>query len=102
MPKVPFALLIALVSTSSFAAEDWPQFRGPTGQGRSDCKGVPLRWSETENVKWKAAIPGEGWSSPVILSNQVWMTTALEQGKSLHAICVDQTSGKLLHNVKVF
>jgi len=85
-----------------FAGEDWPQFRGPDGQGHSDSKNLPQRWSETENVKWKIAIPGEGWSSPVILGNQIWMTTALDDGKSLRAICVDRTSGKILRDVEVF
>jgi len=80
---------------------DWPQFRGPDGQGHSSAKGVPTTWSETENIAWKTRIPGEGWSSPVISGNQVWMTSAEKKGLSLHAICVDRTSGKLLYNVEV-
>src|SRR5689334_3802993 len=49
------------------AAEDWPQFRGATGQGISESKDVPLDWSATKNVAWKAEIPGRGWSSPVLM-----------------------------------
>lgn len=60
----------------SKAFADWPQFRGPTGQGISEAKGLPLTWSETNNVKWKTAIPGRAWSSPVILGKEIWMTTA--------------------------
>jgi outer membrane protein assembly factor BamB len=80
---------------------DWPQFRGPDGQGHSDQEGVPIHWSEEENVSWKSAVPGEGWSSPVITGNQIWMTSSEDEGRSLRAICFDKTSGQLLHNVEV-
>ena len=95
-------LLLPLLIAAAFASEDWPQFRGPTGDGRSDSTGLPLTWSETENVRWKTAIPGEGWSSPVVLGRQVWMTTATEDGHSLRALCADRETGKLLHDVEVF
>jgi outer membrane protein assembly factor BamB len=84
-------------------AQEWPQFRGPEGQGLSKAGSVPLKWSESsENVKWKLPIEGLGWSSPVILEKQLWLTTATEGGKSLRAICVDPALGKILHNVEVF
>ena len=92
----------ALLAGHAFAADEWPQFRGPDGQGHSDAVGLPLTWSETENIKWKCAIPGTGWSSPVISGNLVWMTTATEEGKSLRAVCVDLATGKLLKDVEVF
>ncbi|MAR09991.1 MAG: pyrrolo-quinoline quinone [Blastopirellula sp.] len=82
-------------------AEDWPQFRGPDGQGHSDAEGVPLEWSEAQHVRWKVTLPGEGWSSPVITGQQIWLTASEDQGKSLHAICVDKETGKVLHNVEV-
>lgn len=82
--------------------QDWPQFRGPTGQGVSDEKGLPLTWSETKNVRWKVAIPGRGWSSPVIQGDRIWLTTATEEGKSLRAIAVDRNTGAILQNVEVF
>src|SRR5262245_45985823 len=81
---------------------DWPQFRGPTGQGVSDERGLPLTWSETKNVRWKTPIPGRGWSSPVIQGDRIWLTTATEEGKSLRAISVDRNSGAILKNVEVF
>ena len=81
---------------------NWPQFRGPGGQGRAASVGLPIRWSESTNVAWKVAIPGEGHSSPVVLGNQIWLTTALADGKSLRAVCIDFQSGQLLHNVEVF
>jgi len=83
-------------------AEDWPQFRGPDGQGHSAERGLPLTWSETENIAWKASIPGLGWSSPAIQGDQIWLTTALEDGHSLHAICVDRNSGQIVHDVELF
>ena len=90
------------LSFPSHAEESWRQFRGPTAQGVSDAKGLPLRWSETENVTWKTPLPGEGWSSPVVADGRIWMTTALEDGKSLRAVCVDFATGKLLLDVEVF
>lgn len=95
------ALLLLFLSVP-VPAQDWPQFRGPTGQGLSDEHGLPLNWSETKNVRWKIAIPGSGWSSPAILGKQIWLTTATEEGKSLRAICVDQNTGAILQNVEVF
>jgi outer membrane protein assembly factor BamB len=94
-------LLISLSSANLNAAPpDWPRLFG-TAQNHSEAKGVPLTWSETEHVKWKTALPGEGWSSPVIQGGQVWMTTATEGGKSLRVLCVDLMNGKLLRDVEV-
>jgi outer membrane protein assembly factor BamB len=80
---------------------DWPQFRGPDGQGHSNEEGVPIQWTEEKNIAWKSAVPGQGWSSPVIAGNQIWMTSSDDQGKSLRAICFDKSSGELLHNIEV-
>ncbi|HLF82625.1 MAG TPA: PQQ-binding-like beta-propeller repeat protein [Blastocatellia bacterium] len=95
------ALLLLLLYVPVLA-EDWPEFRGPTGQGISDEHGLPLTWSETKNIKWKVAIPGKGWSSPAILGDRIWLTTATEEGKSLRAICVDRNTGAITQNVEVF
>jgi outer membrane protein assembly factor BamB len=85
-----------------FFSQDWPEFRGPTGQGHSDERGLPLVWSETKNVRWKVAIPGRGWSSPAIQGDRIWLTTATEEGKSLRAISVDRNTGAILQNVEIF
>jgi len=61
--------LVLSVGPLSVQAENWPRFRGPTGQGVSSETGVPLHWSATENIAWKTAIPGEGWSSPVVFGD---------------------------------
>ena len=95
-------LLILLAVCIQALAQDWPEFRGPTGQGVSDERGLPLTWSETSNVKWKTAIPGKGWSSPAILGDRIWLTAATEDGKSLRAICVDRKTGAITQNVEVF
>lgn len=85
-----------------FVLQDWPQFRGPTGQGVSEERGLPLTWSENKNVRWKVAIPGRGWSSPVVQGDRIWLTTATEEGKSLRAIAIDRNTGAILQNVEVF
>ena len=96
------AVLPAWTSSTALADADWRQFRGPNGQGRAETRGLPLTWSETENIAWKSPIPGKGWSSPVVLGNDIWITTALDGGKSLRAVCVDLDSGAMRHNVEVF
>jgi len=91
------------------AAEDWPQFRGPTGQGHSSERGVPVEWSETRNVVWKTRVPGNGWSSPVVAGGKVWLTTTEPSkarggpgGLSLRALAFDAASGAGVVDVEVF
>ena len=104
---VAVALSRALVLIGTLAgaagADDWPQFRGPTGQGRSAEHGLPLEWSESHNVAWKVPVPGLGWSSPVVAGGRVWMTTAVkERGGSLRALAFDMETGREVVNVEVF
>jgi outer membrane protein assembly factor BamB len=85
------------------AAEgEWPQFRGPDGQGHANQQGLPTEWNESENIAWKVRVAGLGWSSPVIAAGQIWLTTALDKGHSLRAVCLDATSGETLHDIEVF
>jgi len=95
------AALIATLGRPAGAA-DWPQFRGPDGQGHSAEQGLPLAWSETENVTWRTPVAGLGWSSPVVRGRQVWMTAAVEEQGSLRAVCVDAKTGKILGDMEVF
>src|SRR5687767_10483444 len=95
-------LLVVSLTPLSPAAENWPEFRGPSADGHADAKGLPVEWSEKTNVAWKTAIHGKAWSSPVIWGKQIWMTTAPEDGKQLFAVCVDRDSGKVVHDIKVF
>ena len=100
------ALLLALGGPAARA--DWPEFRGPQGDGQvsapGDTKalGLPLHWSETNNIKWKTAIPFRGWSTPVVMGGQVWVTTATEDGHDFFAIGLDAETGKIRFNEKVF
>ncbi len=86
----------------AMAGENWPQFRGPDGNGQSDAVGLPMTWSEKENVAWKTPIHDHGWSSPVIWGRQIWLSTAKANGLEMFAVCVDRDSGKVIHDVKVF
>jgi outer membrane protein assembly factor BamB len=102
-------LLAALFLTAAVAAEDWPQFRGPTGQGHSSERGVPVEWSETRNVVWKTRVPGTGWSSPVVAGGKVWLTATEPSkarggrgGESLRALAFDAVTGAGLVDVEVF
>ena len=94
--------VLFVVMTGVALAGDSPQFRGPGGEGHSSEKNLPLTWSETENVRWKAEIEGLGWSTPSIVGSQVWITTATDEGKSLRVVCLDKNSGTVVHDVEVF
>lgn len=95
-------LLFILGFVAPVVGDDWPQFRGPSGQGHAAGSGYSVTWSETEHVKWKTPVPGLGWSSPSIVGNQIWITSGVDDGKSLRAYCLDRASGKILHDVEVF
>jgi outer membrane protein assembly factor BamB len=100
------ALIVGCWAPASRA--DWPDFRGPWCNGRAvpeghtNAIGLPLHWSDSENIKWKTPIAHRGWSSPVILGSQIWLTTATLDGHDFFAICVDKDSGKILFEQKIF
>lgn len=81
--------------------ENWPGFRGPSGQGTSSEKGLPMEWSRTSNVAWRTEIPGEGWSSPVIYGDRVFVTTSVDAGVSCRVLCLNRVTGKVLWNKEV-
>lgn len=102
-------LLLSLAGLADQSARaDWPEFRGPRGDGHVPAPdgnrrlGLPLRWSETENVKWKTEIPHRGWSTPVVMGGQVWVTTATVDGHDFYAICLDAETGSVRFNQHVF
>jgi len=100
-------LLLTLMFGLSIARGDWPEFRGPHGDGNVTMPGdkpigLPLTWSETNNIKWKTGIHDRGVSTPVIMNGQVWLTAATEDGHDCFALCVDEASGKILFDEKVF
>ena len=95
-------LLLVFHSLIAATSDHWPQFRGPEGNGHSDARDLPLHWSETQNVVWKTAIHDRGWSSPVIYGNQIWLTTASPDGRKLYALCLDQATGRIIRDLKLF
>jgi hypothetical protein len=73
LPATTAATLGAPV-TRQAKATDWPNFRGPTGMGTTSAVGLPVRWSETENVTWKTPLPGPGASSPIVFGGRIYLT----------------------------
>lgn len=104
MLRIYSVVSVMLIGVTSRAA-DWPQFRGPTGDGVSTAKSVPVEWSATEHVAWKQAVPGVGWSSPVLVGGKVYLTTAVgKDGEpiSLRVLCLDANDGHTLWDTEVF
>jgi outer membrane protein assembly factor BamB len=115
---------IILVGFMAFAsavvsdADDWPQFRGPTGDGIATATNLPLSWSPTQNVAWKAPVPGRGRSSPVLQGDRIWLTTAIETGVRTFAegpdqmqqaervviqvVCLERATGGQVFQVELF
>ncbi len=89
----------AIGSTST---SGWPEFRGPFRNGIAEASGLPLTWSETENVQWKTETPLQGWSTPVVMGGQVWLTSATPEGHDFHAIALDAETGKILYDKTLF
>ena len=98
-------LFSAMLFSATFAAAeepDWNQFRGPHADGTSQATGLPVKWSEKENIVWKTAVHGRAWSSPVVWKDQVWVTTSTQDGKELGVVCVDFNTGKILIDKKIY
>ena len=69
---------LVLIICALTLVDNWPQWRGPRGQGVSDEKNLPLEWSPTKNIKWKTPVPGRGHSSPIVWGNRLFLTTSIE------------------------
>jgi len=72
------AAYFAITTTAGAAGTNWPQWRGPSGQGVSTEKNLPDSWSPTKNIKWKTPIAGRGHSSPIVWGKRIFLTTAIE------------------------
>ncbi len=100
LPLLP--LILSPAVSRLCAGEHWNQFRGPGGDGQVRSQSLPIEWSESRNVRWKTAIHGKAWSSPVVWGDRIWMSSATEDGTQLFAICVDAETGEILHDRTVF
>ncbi|MCA9136792.1 MAG: PQQ-binding-like beta-propeller repeat protein, partial [Planctomycetales bacterium] len=90
-----FCFLACGLNATQVRSEDWTRFRGPNGQGVSSETELPIQWSASENVAWKTSIPGNGWSSPIVHGEHLFLTTTTEDGESCHVICVDRKTGNI-------
>jgi outer membrane protein assembly factor BamB len=100
--KMVLAVFGIFLAAISAGAEQWPGFRGPTRQGISLERNLPLKWSASENVAWKTEIPGQGWSSPIVWGDRVFVTSTTDNETKCRVLCVDRKSGKILWNKEVF
>ncbi|MFL5341229.1 MAG: PQQ-binding-like beta-propeller repeat protein [Gemmataceae bacterium] len=95
MNRFLFLLSVCLFGSFSPArAENWPGWRGPTGQGYSAEANPPLKWDAKTNVRWKAPLPDEGNSSPVVWGERVFVVQTKDKGHQRGLICFDRASGK--------
>ncbi|WP_417391401.1 PQQ-binding-like beta-propeller repeat protein [Gimesia sp.] len=111
LPVMLTAACLSLVPRQSQAA-DWSQFRGPSGNGVSESKGLPIEWNSEKNIVWKAKLPGHGSSSPVLFGDQVFVTSYTGYGLTeedngnpadlrLHVISVNRDSGEIMWDESV-
>ena len=94
------ALLFGSKQVSS-QEKNWTHFRGSNLNGLAVTENIPLKWNDS-NLKWKTEIHDNGYSSPVVYNNQIWVTTAKPDGKELYAVCIDFQTGKIIYDIKVF
>ena len=116
---------VTVMATMVLAGDQWPEWRGPGGQGYAQVRDLPVSWSETEHVAWKVVVPGRGWSTPVIENGRVWVTTGIDtpaskadaerrrktstnaqpltisESVSLRAVGLDLKTGEVLHDIEV-
>jgi hypothetical protein len=93
-----FTIALVLVTTTTLQAENWPGWRGPRGDGSSVSTNLPMNWdgASGENVKWKAAIPGTGHSSPVVYGDRIFVASCLPKTQERVLMSIDRKTGKIL------
>jgi outer membrane protein assembly factor BamB len=97
MSRAAFLTLIApLVLLSPVRGENWPAWRGPTGQGLAASRDLPTKWSAADNVKWKIALPDDGNSTPIVWGDRIFLTQATDKGKKRSLWCLDRKDGSKL------
>ncbi|HZZ76865.1 MAG TPA: PQQ-binding-like beta-propeller repeat protein [Gemmataceae bacterium] len=108
MQRILLALVAACTFSAIAAADNWPAWRGPTGQGQSSEKSLPIKWSAKDNVRWKVALPDTGSSTPVIWGDRIFVTQASDKtwppkaagglavAKKRSLFCFDRADGKVV------
>jgi outer membrane protein assembly factor BamB len=97
-------LFVALFINSNQASsqdKNWTHFRGSNLNGLALSEKIPMKWDDS-TIKWKTGIHDNGYSSPVIYNDQIWVTTAKADGKELYAVCTDYKTGEIIYDIKVF
>lgn len=102
MKSARLKILVSLLTVAfacelnaSAALQDWPGWRGPTRDGQAPTgQNPPIKWSETENVKWRAEIRGRGHSSPTVAGDAVFLTTADVEAEEQLVLCLDRATGQ--------
>ncbi len=89
-------MLLMFVLSDAALAENWPGWRGPRGDGTSNEKNVPVKWSGTQNIVWKIPVPGKGHASPVVWQGHIFVVTAIKEKKQRMLLCMDRKNGKIL------
>ena len=89
-------LFLTLTLALPLMGADWPQWRGPAFNGSTPETGLPRNWSRTENVRWKAAMPGPSASTPIVWKEKVFVSTTDTGEDSLKALCLDRNTGKVI------
>jgi outer membrane protein assembly factor BamB len=97
-----FLSLLFAFCSSVQSQENWTHLRGTNLDGHSQSESAPVNWSDSVNIKWKTAIRGVAWSSPVVFGDQIWVSSATEDGKELFAVCTDYNSGEILKEIILF
>src|SRR5688500_10752374 len=89
-------LLLTILLALTTRAENWPAWRGPTGQGISAEKNLPTQWSTNQNVKWRIPLPDRGNSTPIAWNNRIFITQAISAENKRLLICLNRDDGKIL------
>ncbi len=100
--RLAACLVCLLTLLISAHAQNWPEFRGPHGDGHGDVKTAPTTWSETEHINWKTPLKGKAWSSPVVWGKQVWLSNAPRDGSEMFAVCLNLDTGKVEYNISLW
>lgn len=104
--RISQCLVVSLLLTLQISAGDWPRFRGPDGQNKSDDPNIPTEWSNTKNLQWKTKMPGRGFSSPIVVGDRVFVTSYTGADDNLQnlkrqLVCVNRKNGDVLWSKSV-